>query len=647
MPDQQYRPEIDGLRAVAVLSVILFHMKIAGFAGGFVGVDVFFVISGYLISRNILSMSDSGSFRFGEFYLRRARRLFPALFVTASITFALGVIILPPLWLRSLAKEVTWSVLSISNIQYWRESHQYFSSSADTLGLLHVWSLSVEEQFYLVWPALIIISVRYLGRSSLPWVLIGLGLASLLSAQWRHVSDPTAAFFLPQFRVFEFCLGAAMVLIERSHRPTMAISAALSLAGMAAIATSIVYFSDATPSAPLLLLLPCLGAACVIQAGQTSPYASLLTNRSIAALGQISYSLYLGHWPVLFFYRAMFARLPTGTGEVVSTMAVMLLVALAMFWFIERPYRQRSRENRKFVFAAVSAATALALAAHVAFLQQGWEWRIPPQQQAANDRQQFGMTPCVPVSGKRCAFGTINAPLAVEFFGDSFVHQYVAAFQPLLEQMSIRGETSTVSGCMLLLGLRTPNDPRERICDDERRDEITRVATSNSLIVIGQAWSGYNPLASDDGSPPTLNQDESNARIALALERTISALGGKRRQFLIIGEQVSVSCEINNLLLQRSALLRSTKPRCAAPTIEDVRLRTRSINSMLESVRRRHPENVRLLFPEDYLCDRTCAVMDGDLSLYWDDGHFTVAGAGFVGKKADRILREFLSLPAS
>ena len=155
-----YRADIDGLRAIAVAVVVLFHLKVSGFGGGFAGVDIFFVISGYLITGHILRDLDRGSFSFAAFYTRRARRILPALIATIMLSVAIGWLWLPPDALRQLAKEATHGLLSIANIQYWREANQYFAPSSDQLGLLHLWSLSAEEQFYLVSPLMLVLLNR-------------------------------------------------------------------------------------------------------------------------------------------------------------------------------------------------------------------------------------------------------------------------------------------------------------------------------------------------------------------------------------------------------------------------------------------------------------------------------------------------------
>jgi peptidoglycan/LPS O-acetylase OafA/YrhL len=185
-----FRAEIGGLRAVAVISVVLFHLKVAGFQGGFVGVDIFFVISGYLITRNILADLRAGRFSFGRFYVRRTRRIYPALIFTVAATYLVAALFCSPQMFLDLAKECTHALLSISNIQYWRESHQYFAPNSDELALLHCWSLSLEEQFYLFWPVFIVLA-RKLGRTFLV-IAIAAGASFVL---WRPGPIRLRCFF--------------------------------------------------------------------------------------------------------------------------------------------------------------------------------------------------------------------------------------------------------------------------------------------------------------------------------------------------------------------------------------------------------------------------------------------------------------------
>src|SRR3984957_7731604 len=279
-----FRNEIAGLRAVAVVGVVLFHLKVDGFQGGFVGVDVFFVISGYLITRNILLDLAANRFSLGQFYTRRTRRIYPALIFTVAATYLLGALWCSPDMFLDLAKECTHALLSISNIQYWRESHRYFAPNSDELALLHCWSLSLEEQFYLFWPVFIVVA-RKSGRTF--EVIAIAAVTSLFASIIVAKVDPLAVFFLMPFRIFEFAIGAFIALLETRFRLSYAVAECLSVAGMICIAASVLLFESDMPHLDMAILLPCLGAAATIWAGDKTQTSALLTNSATVATGAI------------------------------------------------------------------------------------------------------------------------------------------------------------------------------------------------------------------------------------------------------------------------------------------------------------------------------------------------------------------------
>ncbi|MCI5144936.1 MAG: acyltransferase, partial [Candidatus Electrothrix sp. AR3] len=208
MIQRQYRADVDGLRAFAVLAVLFYHFDFSFFSGGFTGVDIFFVISGFLITQNIMADLSKGSFSFARFYTRRIRRLFPALFVTLVLSLLFGFLLFTPEHYLRLAKSLLYSVLSVSNFFFWQEAG-YFDTAVDFKPLLHTWSLAVEEQFYLIWPALLFLLFK-LGKK---WILLFLLLSSALSLYWSEqwlLTDPSGAFFLTPFRIIEFAFGAIM-----------------------------------------------------------------------------------------------------------------------------------------------------------------------------------------------------------------------------------------------------------------------------------------------------------------------------------------------------------------------------------------------------------------------------------------------------
>ena len=296
----QFRLEIAGLRAIAVISVVLFHLKIPGFQGGFVGVDIFFVISGYLITRNILADARGGRFSFADFYIRRTRRIYPALVFTVAVTYIVGALWCSPPMFRELAKESTHALLSIANIQYWRQSFSYFAPNSDELALLHFWSLSAEEQFYLAWPILIVLAHR-MNRTF--EIIAAAGLASLVAATLVARSDSSAVFFLMPFRIYEFAIGALVLLVEKRLPLSTFAAEGVQAAGLAGTVASVLLFDSSMAHMEIAALLPCLGSAAMIWAGSAPRISAVLTNRFMVGIGAVSYSLYLCHWPIIFFAR--------------------------------------------------------------------------------------------------------------------------------------------------------------------------------------------------------------------------------------------------------------------------------------------------------------------------------------------------------
>lgn len=380
-----YRPDIDGLRAIAVLSVLFFHFDVSGFEGGFVGVDVFFVISGFLITRLIRDNVALGTFSFGTFYVRRARRLFPAMFFTLIVTFLVASLLFSPQHLERLGGSTLYALLSISNFYFWGESG-YFDANAVVKPLLHFWSLSVEEQFYFIWPSVLVVLLTRFRQKYIPALFISItGLVSLVAAQKWLTIDASAAFFLLPFRVVEFAFGALLVwLIEFRTKKNLPHEIILAL-GLLLIFYSIVFFNKQTPFPGVNALIPCLGTALAIYSGNCRFLGRLLTNKAMVFVGLISYSLYLCHWPIYVFYRYLSPNAPIEAVDVFWLVSASLLVATFMYRFVEVPFRfvpkHKVTAGTSARFGLTCALLALVLvfpAAH-SWANNGWFWRFGNQ----------------------------------------------------------------------------------------------------------------------------------------------------------------------------------------------------------------------------------------------------------------------------
>jgi peptidoglycan/LPS O-acetylase OafA/YrhL len=334
---ESYRPDIDGLRAVAVLSVMLFHAEFAWFKAGFLGVDVFFVISGFLITRLIRDEVLAGTFTFKGFYLRRARRLLPAFFVTLAVTTVFAFCLLTPSHFESFGGSLISSVFSYSNFYFWKQTG-YFDVEATLKPLLHTWSLSIEEQFYLVWPACLLLLLR-----KKPWAA-PLGVAALmLVGFWLHVlyrgdEGNAIRFYLTPFRVCEFAIGALMVWLVRYQFKWGILREIAVLLGLWMIATAIHEFPHNMVNHLYYIPLVCVGAALMIYGGTARVSGLLLRNPLMVGIGKISYSLYLVHWPLFVLYRYWRFEEISET-EVYGLFAASFALALIMYYKVEKPCR--------------------------------------------------------------------------------------------------------------------------------------------------------------------------------------------------------------------------------------------------------------------------------------------------------------------
>ena len=634
-----YRPEIDGLRAVSILCVVFFHLGNVVVPGGYIGVDVFFVISGYLITRNIIDDMSAGKFSLPRFYTRRIRRLFPALLFTITVTFLASALWFPPDALRSEARNVIATLLSVSNIQFWRETNQYFALNAKDVPLLHTWSLSVEEQFYLVWSAGLSAIAALRWQKLVPVVVFTAGVASLVACQHRLSYDPVASFYLMPYRIFELSIGALCIWAERWSPPGQVVADLLFSLGLGAILGSAFIFTPATPFPGVRALLPCLGAAFVIFSGARARFAVLLNNRLAIGIGLVSYSLYLCHWPILVFARYIFGE-PADIADRALLFALSLSVSILMYLFIEKPFRFRAAPISTRTFsallgrcAAISAPLLLLAVSAAPVRDGGWPWRLTTNQQNLVRLQSFGATPCLPVAGK-CVFGDTTGPLGLEIIGDSHAEHLVAVFQPLLLASGLSGQIYAEGACIMLAGIHNrPKGGLGKFCQEAREGALSNFSHDIVPLVIAQAWRDYVPRTVPD-----------EMVYGVALENTFEQFGGRNRQILIVGPQVAQDCQIDTFRLRPGPLQHAALRPCPPYPLEKVRSETADINAVLQKFQRAHAANVSLLMPADYLCGTACPIVKDDLWLYTDgDGHLTVAGSEYLGQRAHKMLERFIN----
>lgn len=391
--NKEYHYEIDGLRAIAVVVIILFHLKVAGFAGGFIGVDVFFVVSGYLITQIIVFNLAEGSFSFKDFYIRRSTRILPALLATILVILPLAMYLQQPASLVHTAKESIYAVFSLSNFYFWSET-SYWAPSSEKYVLLHTWSLGVEEQFYLVYSLLIFAGHRMAGMKG---VIVLLLVTAVLGAIGREIilkTDRSAAFFFTPLRFYEFALGglAATLTGLKALQKSPWASGGATLLGLVLILYGCVYFNQFTALPGITILVPLTGALLILLAGPSHSARILLMNPVMSWLGKTSYSLYLVHWPIIVFYRGYHGSHLTLL-EQAGLFLLILVVAMLLNRCVERRFRLshdgkttvNGVSSRSVLLGTLVAVVLISTTSALLVATRGWPSRLPDGAQALMD----------------------------------------------------------------------------------------------------------------------------------------------------------------------------------------------------------------------------------------------------------------------
>jgi hypothetical protein len=380
----KYRPDIDGLRAIAILSVVIFHAFPSALKGGFVGVDVFFVISGFLISSIIMKGVEAGTFSFYEFYMRRVRRIFPALLVVLTATFIAGWIVMMGDEFKILSKHIISGLAFVQNITLYTESG-YFDASAESKPLMHLWSLGVEEQFYLIFPVILILIYRL--KINLIRALLLMAALSFTLSVVKIFDTPSGVFFLPQYRFWELLCGSFLAYLSSvtsrdpiSYRPKW-LSSWVSGLGLFLIIIAVTLVDKTRQFPGYWALLPVAGSALIIYAGPNAWVNKyILSSRVMVLIGLISYPLYLWHWPLFSFAYIYFSGTPTLLIRVLLV-CLSVLLAFATYKLLELPLREKISANTSFLILISVALSFISVSAFV-FQKNG----LPDRQ---DEKQEF------------------------------------------------------------------------------------------------------------------------------------------------------------------------------------------------------------------------------------------------------------------
>lgn len=482
------------MRALAVLPVVLYHAGLPWLPGGFMGVDVFFVISGYLITTIIHSELDAGRFSIARFYERRFRRIVPALLVVIAVVLFLSLIFALPAQVTDTYKSALAAILSLSNFWFWSQSG-YFAPVVEFMPLLHTWSLAVEEQFYLVFP-LVLMTAKALKLDVRKWLLWSLPALFLVSF-YLSMEKPAVAFYLLPSRAWELALGGALGVgaVPRVRSPVLA--SLLAVAGVVMLCAGYVIGNSGMLFPGYVALLPCLGTALVLHCARGGAVSRLLSWRPLVLVGLVSYSLYLWHWPVLVFARMATAQveleLPT------ATFAVLLSGALAaLSWrYVEQPFRARTLGlKRALAYAGATAACIVGLALQGVWAQ-GYPGRLPLAAREAvavqKDIDPFRAR-CRNNLGASagCTFGA-DKPGHYVIVGDSHAAALRSAVERMRALQGRRGEIWWRGACALLADVRTFPDADAEECVEFRERALNELARRRdvSVVILAGRWPSY------------------------------------------------------------------------------------------------------------------------------------------------------------
>jgi peptidoglycan/LPS O-acetylase OafA/YrhL len=659
-----YRPEVDGLRALAVIGVVLYHYRL-GFSGGFVGVDVFFVISGYLITSIILKDLDSGTFTMPRFWVRRIRRILPAVSFLVLSLLAIGSLVLEPRRLVDLAKSAVAQSALASNVYFWRTTSGYFSEGVEFLPLLHTWSLAVEEQFYLFFPVIMwLIYKRW--KKNLPAILACIGALSLALCVLGMHRFERASFYLLPTRAWELMTGALIAIAGGKLSMGKGISETLSWLGVAMIIAAMQFFSDSTPFPGFAAILPVAGTTFIIigtNNGRAS-VARLLSLKPIVAVGLISYSLYLWHWPLIVIARLVLIEVSVTVR--IGLIAASMIIAYFSWRFVEKPFRERrilKKPSSVFAFGLACVAAMLISAEGIVALR-GMPARFSARdtqllEDASLMGQEYEMH-----GGKGIVIGTRkDGDTAAEpdfaVLGDSHAMPMGKQLDSQAARFGLNGIAFIRSGVAPMSGLWKLTDDENTIRDNERDTseilDLILKSKARNVILIGR-WSaycegygkneiinipsswgimGHMVVDTTDGSP----SPDDSARV---LKKHLAAMVDRFKKAGItvwLFEQVPEADQPrvarDYYLMERFPVLNAIEKE--STSLEEHRARQARADAVLESMA---SPGVYIVDPTPsfFPAGRSRLELFDDRAIYWDDDHLTAYGAQkYIGPLLDQI----------
>jgi peptidoglycan/LPS O-acetylase OafA/YrhL len=633
----QYKPAIDGLRALAVVSVLLFHANAPFLPGGYIGVDVFFIISGYLITSLICQEYGAGRFTLTGFYVRRIRRIFPALVLVLLSTTAVSMIImLPPDSIR-FGSSVIASVLFYSNFYFWAQKGNYLRDGLEFEPLLHTWSLAIEEQFYILFPLFMRLALPRFKRLDL--VLIAGATVSFALSVYLTVRHPVAAFYTSPSRAWELLLGGWLAISGLKDCAPRRVIPWLQLAGLVMIGAAAVCFDRLTRFPGFAALVPCVGTALLVAwSDHKSRMTAALSHPVLVWLGLISYPLYLWHWSLLALGRLVLLREPSVL-EIAFIYLLSVVLAAATWRYVEKPIRARKGQGSTAgAFAGAAAVACLTVTIGLAPRAAEAVWsRLAPDVA----RLLAGAKDYAPALGschnwnrkqpERLSHCTIGAHDRPEFdfvlWGDSHAGAVAMAVDGVARDLGKKGLQLTSDDCLPFLRTQVILNREATDCEarNEAGFEVMRQLGIRRAMLVG-AWvqyaGDYNKVLRPHGESTTAEDDV--AAFRRGFRQTIDILRTAGIDVVVVGPVPQIGWNVPSTL---ATMTWRKKPLPDGPSLDDFMKSQRKIMPLLKELERDH---VNVMYPHERLCAVTCLIhLNGEV-LYSDDEHLSTRGADLL-----------------
>jgi peptidoglycan/LPS O-acetylase OafA/YrhL len=625
-----YRADIDGLRAVAVVLVLLFHAEFQAFSGGYIGVDVFFVISGFLITSLILKDLEGGKFSIIHFYERRIRRIFPALTVILLSTLVVSFLLFMPAEFKNFGRDLAGASGFASNIVFWRVSG-YFDTSNWLKPLIHTWSLAVEEQYYIFFPVYMMLAYKYARRYIVPLTIAGLVVSFLINIWGISTGRFSAAFYLLPTRAWELLIGSLLAFRFIPELRSSLARNALALAGLGMILYSGTVFDSHTDFPGAAAMLPAIGAALLIFTGMgPGTYtARALGHRCPVFIGKISYSLYLWHWPLLVFAQYYLIRDLT-TAERLLVLASSFALAALSWRFVEQPFRKKDGvfKRRNLFITGLSAMAVLLVTGLAIYKLDGLPQRFPEKVSKLAMASKGGDYPDAGLEGTfdtQKIIGDADSDKKPFFvlWGDSHATTMMPAAGMIAEKQNLKGYGFSKAGCMPAVDFREISNTH-CIEVNEAITEVVRRENIKTVILVAR-WSAYPRWWSDMPDPGGTR--ETREKVREAILGTVRKLQKMGKEVVTVAEVPHIQgWQVPSVLARKKYFGRG--PEMEIP-IEKHLGQQDFVLGLFEEIK--NITGVRVIYPHKKLCAKgICRVELNGRSLYFDDDHLSDAGSELV-----------------